>query len=131
MSRLTWFKFHPAMFAQAFCLDDAQAGKMFKTMLSRLLSNEAPDGSIEADMIAESRSYSESRRKAIKARWQGTKPGDWPEMDEVYEFAQLQGITDMVARNWYEWQSKIGFAQLDNWKGALVKFSKLKVTDAG
>lgn len=132
--RFTWFKFRPADFVDLLSMPDPEAGRRFKELVTRLLKNEAPEGTVERSMIDEARGYSESRRRGASSRWNDVerpRKGETPDMADVYEFAQAQGITDMVARNWYEWQDKgPGFAKLDNWKGALLRFSQLKVSES-
>ena len=67
--RLTWFKFYPADIADYMTMSDRDAGKRIKLFLTRLMANNAPEGSIEAKMIAESRAYCQKQRERVMNRW--------------------------------------------------------------
>lgn len=67
--KLNWFKFYPADIADFVTMSDRDAGKRIKLFISRLLSNKAPDGTIEAKMIAESIAFCDKQRERIMKRW--------------------------------------------------------------
>lgn len=67
--KLTWFKFFPADFIDVLRMEAEESDKKFKELIERLLTNRAPEGSIEARMIAESAEYSFRRKINIMKRW--------------------------------------------------------------
>lgn len=127
----TWYKFFPAAFSEWLGKPDAAAGRRFKEMLLRLIASEAPDGTPEADMVADAERFSEKQKERVAKRWNRppeapeTPPGD-PGIDAAYDFAAMNGIDPDTAREWHEWQRSKGFESLRNWKSALKAFARKK-----
>ena len=67
--RLTWYKLFPSDLLDVLTMDNEEAGRNFKAFVKRLISNKAPEGSIEAKMIAESRAYCDKQRERVMNRW--------------------------------------------------------------
>lgn len=67
--RLTWFKFYPNDIADFLELPPKEAAKRFHLFLTRLISNKAPEGTVEAKMIADSMAFIERQRSNGMKRW--------------------------------------------------------------
>lgn len=50
-------------------MNNEEAGRCFKTFIKRLISNKAPEGTIESKMIAESRAFCDKQRENVMKRW--------------------------------------------------------------
>lgn len=74
--KFTWFRFFPSEWVDVLTMTDCQAGKRFKQMLKRLITNSSQENTIEAVMINESIEYSEIKRKAAIRRWNENKKGN-------------------------------------------------------
>lgn len=74
--RLTWFKFFPSDLIHLLTLSNEEAGIYIKTFLTRLISNSAPDGSLEARMISEVIAYTQQQRENIMKRWNNRNNGE-------------------------------------------------------
>jgi hypothetical protein len=103
--RFTWFKFFPSDWIEILTMTDCQAGKRFKVMIKRLISNSSQEGSIESIMINESIDFAEIRRKAALKRWrergQVENAKSLPKTkQEVIDFAVDNGIDVDDAVEW-------------------------------
>ena len=92
-----------------------------------------------SQLLKEAHAFSEKRRvagslggltRALNAGQNLKQPIKNPPLkDEIYDFADEQGIADDVARQFWEicesrnWCDKNG-KKIGNWKGALINFSK-------
>lgn len=98
-----WFKFYPSDWINVLTMPDKQCAECFKNLVSRLMKNEAPEGSKEAEMIGESENYSKQRREAVMKRWQSNKPIQLPRNKaEVIAFAEDNGLDVDAALEWAE-----------------------------
>lgn len=57
-------------------MDNEEAGRCFKTFIKRLISNKAPEGTIESKMIAESRAFCDKQRERVMNRWNNRNNGE-------------------------------------------------------
>lgn len=95
-----WYKFFPCHWVNILMMTDNQAGKRFKQAITRLIDNNAPEGTEEHKMIAESVMFSERQRARINKRW-----GKIPlpkNKAEVIAFAEDNGLDVDAALEWAE-----------------------------
>lgn len=123
-----WFKFYPATLAPMLTMDDADFGKRMKKFLLNLMANQGEPGTPEGDMLTESRAKAEQWKLMAQKRWakrNGTEVED--DMGPVYEAAAEMGVSDVDAAEWHHAQREKGFTQLENWPGAMKRWSETKV----
>lgn len=122
---LTWFKLRPAELAPLLAKDDAELGKDMRRMLLNLMANQGAPGTPEGAMLAEAREASERWAAAARARWAkrgGSEVAD--DMGPVYEAAAEMGVDDVDAAEWHHAQRGKGFSQLENWPGAMKRWTE-------
>lgn len=144
--RMIWFRFDPSEWFDVLLMDDESAGARFKQMLIRLGKNEAPEDSVEFKMIQNSKLISQKQRERVMQRWNKTTESKGnpppppppppsrpvrrmrpPELADVYDFCDKNGISPTTGREWYEWQVNTGWTQIKTqWQVALRGFAKKK-----
>lgn len=73
-----YFQFDPSDWCDVLMMENKDAGKRFKELILRLSKFEAPEGSIEAAMIAHVIERSEKQRQKVMARWNRQEPQQPP-----------------------------------------------------
>ena len=151
-----WFKFYPHEWIELLSKKDDEAGKRFKVMIERLVSNKAPAESTESKMIEECKVYRERQRERITNYWnarnaeqeQPPEPQQpvqqqmrrpprpripapqrtkKPTLEEVYDYCDTIGTPPPIGREWYEWQDSKGWNNFTStWQTALRGFAKKK-----
>lgn len=97
----SWFKFYPSDWLDVLTMTEIDAGKRFKTMITRLSSNKAPEGSIEKSMIDESKYFSDKQRERVMKRWNKNKAEPLPRnKQEVIEYAEDNSLDVDDALEW-------------------------------
>lgn len=71
--------------------------------------------------LADKDSEAQEARKAFAEAFEG-RPAD---VGDVYEFADDKGICESTAHAFFELNEKKGWKGMQNWKGALIAFSKV------
>ena len=74
--KLIWFKFYPNEIADFLELPPKEAAKRFHLFITRLISNKAPEGTVEAKMIADSKAFCDKQRERILKRWNNRNNGE-------------------------------------------------------
>lgn len=138
-----FFRFNPENFLECFTMSNEEAGSRFKEMLIRLIKNEAPEGTIEHEMIQEVAKYREAQRQRVLNRWNTENqqpppspppyqnspkmPKKVPDLADVYEYADAVGIFPPIAKEWFEWQEQQGWNNIKTqWQTCLRKFAEKK-----
>lgn len=154
-NKIQWFAFYPQEWMEYLAMDDEKVAARFKELIIRLGKNEAPEGTIEARMIAKSIEIRQIKREAVAARWnkakaeqppvnrpspvppappapQANRPKRLkpPTLPEVYDFCQAYKLPDTFGREWLEWQESKGWNTLrTHWHAALTAFCKKKLKE--
>lgn len=71
--------------------------------------------------IADEENEAQEARRAFTEAFEG-RPSD---IGDVYTFADSKGICESTAHAFYELNEKKGWKGMQNWKGALIAFSKV------
>lgn len=147
-----WFKFYPHEWIELLAMPEAEAGKRFKTMIERLISNKAPDDSPERKMIEECKIYRERQRERIANYWNNRngnaeqeppQPQEMrrpsrpriptperpkkPTLEDVYDYCDTIGTPPPIGREWYEWQESKGWNKITStWQAAFRAFASKK-----
>ena len=92
-----WYKFFPCHWIDILMMTDNKAGKRFKQAITRLIDNNAPEGTEEHKMISESVMFSQRQRARVMNRWKIPLPKD---KSEVIAFAEDNGLDVDDALEW-------------------------------
>lgn len=71
--------------------------------------------------LADEENEAQEARRAFTEAFEG-RPAD---IGDVYAFADVNGICESTAHAFYELNEKKGWKGMQNWKGALIAFSKV------
>lgn len=144
-NKIQWFAFFPQEWIEYLTMDDAKVAARFKELIIRLGKNEAPEGTIEARMIAKSLEIRQIKREAVAARWNKAKAENAmpappappqrppvrkrpPSLAEVYDYCQEKNFPDTFGREWFDWQESRGWNTLkSHWHFALAAFCRKKL----
>lgn len=144
-----WFKFCPHKFAKYIAVSDAEAGKRFKEMLSCLLANDAPDDSVELEMINDAMETSRKQRERAMARWrpEEKKDTDTPQTNsrpsrpsiprpakpkkidlrDIYDWCDANNVPPPVGKEFFDYNESTGWNITTTWQNALKGFVKSKL----
>ena len=92
-----WFKFYPYKWISAITLPDKKCADCFRNLITRLIANEAPEGTEERFMINESIMFRDKQKARVMNRWKIPLPKD---KSEVIAFAEDNGLDVDDALEW-------------------------------
>lgn len=95
--RLTWFKFFPSDFLDIMRMNDKQVADRFRELIERLLKNSAPEGTPEAEMIADSLAFCERQRERITNYWK-QRNGDADSREATDESTTVSAAPSVTRR---------------------------------
>lgn len=149
--KLLFFSFDPRDFIDVFLMSNEDAGIRFKELITRLTKNDAPEGTIEYEMMERQKEFRMKQREKIMKRWhpesvsappappappaatsapylppkRRLKP---PTKEELYDLCDEEKLPLDYAREWYDWMESKGWNGIKStWQGSLRGFCQKKL----
>ena len=136
--RTRFWNFDPIEFLDCLSSTDAEAGKVFKTVLRELIEDDVPEGSPARPMFDRTHAFRDLQRQKALDYWKSQRqpqsppeaplrPPRPPTIQDVYDYCDSAVIPPPVGREWYEWQDNKGWKGIKcSWQTALRGFAAKK-----